>query len=599
MSNFPNSLAGGRYLLVKQLGEGGMATVFRAFDQRLQVWRAIKILSSELSEKPRLRQRFESEAQTMALLEHKHIVRIYDVGNDADFAYIVMEIVEGGSLVDWLERHGAMPPRLAVDVTIETCEGLSAAHAKGVVHRDIKPHNVMVTREGSCRVTDFGIAQVNTADQNMTRTGAVMGTWGYMAPEQRTNAKTVDPRADVYSTAAMLYTLLTNKMPMDLFASDRDDEMLAGVHEIIVPVLVKATEYKRENRYNTIIEFAEALRSVRASLPPNPPETPALAKDPGPPPAAPPRGEMVGTEPGGPIRRKSTSGTMVPSDELRAGATLVGDDGRVHAPTMAPSESDTMDGEGPRIKDRPLYDPANSGSSEANQAAGVGGYTKMAFVAGSGLAVALVLVGVGLVGVAGVMYAMKGNNSGVAVADTPDVPALTVPPVEPKAPPKVAPDPGVPTAPPLAPPVDPKAQTKVDPKLKVEPKPGTKPEIKTVVVPPDPVKVDPQITVVVPAPPQVPAAVEQCVKLTPPASASVGSELIVKSTLCVEDGTEVTLWYRPVGGTWQSKLMPKALGSHTTKLTIDPSFTSGLELYVEAGAWSKGSRGAPISVPVR
>ncbi|MBW2257207.1 MAG: protein kinase [Deltaproteobacteria bacterium] len=104
----PTSLADGRYLLVSGLGEGGMATVYRAYDQRLQVWRAIKILAPQYASKPKLRSRFEAEAQTMALLEHRNIVRVYDVGHDGPYAYIVMELVEGGSLVDWLERNGGM-----------------------------------------------------------------------------------------------------------------------------------------------------------------------------------------------------------------------------------------------------------------------------------------------------------------------------------------------------------------------------------------------------------------------------------------------------------------------------------------------------------
>ena len=189
----PRALANGRYLLVSQLGEGGMATVYRAFDQRLQVWRAIKILAPQYASKPKLRSRFETEAQTMALLEHPNIVRVYDVGHDGPYAYIVMELLEGGSLVDWLEAHGAMPPPMAIEVTLQLCAGIQSAHDKGVVHRDIKPHNVMITADGSCRVTDFGIARVSDRTHDgMTRTGAVMGTWGYMAPEQRTDAKHVD-----------------------------------------------------------------------------------------------------------------------------------------------------------------------------------------------------------------------------------------------------------------------------------------------------------------------------------------------------------------------------------------------------------------------
>ncbi len=274
----PTSLADGRYLLVKKLGEGGMATVYRAYDQRLQVWRAIKILAPEFAHKPKIAQRFEAEAQMMAILEHRNIVRVYDVGRDGDdIAYIVMELVEGGCLVDWLELNGPMPPRMAVEVMLEVCDGLQAAHDKGIVHRDMKPHNVLVTLDGVCRITDFGIARVGDSDHSQTKTGTVMGTWGYMAPEQRTDAKSVDARADVYGLGATLYSLLTDRMPMDLFAAERNQSILEGVHELLVPILIKATEYDREDRYGSVKELRAALAETLDRLPPIPEGTEPLA----------------------------------------------------------------------------------------------------------------------------------------------------------------------------------------------------------------------------------------------------------------------------------------------------------------------------------
>ena len=274
----PQSLAG-RYLLVDTLGEGGMATVYRAFDQRLQVWRAIKILSPEYARKAKLRTRFETEAQTMALLEHRYIVRVYDVGHDGPVAYIVMELVEGGSLVDWLEAHGPMPARMAVEVMMQVCAGVQAAHDKGVIHRDIKPHNVMVTSDGLCRVTDFGIARVGDAENDsMTKTGAVMGTWGYMAPEQRTDAKHVDERADVYALACTFYTLLTDKSPMDLFAADPSDPEMQGIDEQLTTLILHAAEYRRDDRVPSVRAFVDALREALASLPPLASDLPPLAR---------------------------------------------------------------------------------------------------------------------------------------------------------------------------------------------------------------------------------------------------------------------------------------------------------------------------------
>ncbi len=270
------SLARGRYLLVKKLGEGGMATVYRAFDQRLQVWRAVKVLLPEYSKKKKILARFESEAQTMALLEHPHVVRVYDVDREGEFAYLVMELVEGGCLVDWVETHGCMPPRMAVDCMIEVCQGIQYAHDRGVIHRDIKPHNVMIDRHGVCKVTDFGIARAGDSDQALTKTGAVMGTWGYMAPEQRSDAKHVDVRADVYALGATLFSLLTDRTPMDLFIADRDRSLLEGVHEVLVPLLLQSTAYDREQRHPTADALAAALLELRDALPEVPADTPPL-----------------------------------------------------------------------------------------------------------------------------------------------------------------------------------------------------------------------------------------------------------------------------------------------------------------------------------
>ena len=160
MSDAAPPLADGRYRLITVLGVGGMATVYKAFDGRLQVPRAIKILSPELGLRPSLRARFESEASMMALLEHPNIVRIYDVGADGDRAYIVMELVDGGSLLDRVKTGGKLPPNLALRVTIDMLDALGVAHKRGVVHRDIKPHNILLSSDGNLRITDFGIARM-------------------------------------------------------------------------------------------------------------------------------------------------------------------------------------------------------------------------------------------------------------------------------------------------------------------------------------------------------------------------------------------------------------------------------------------------------
>jgi serine/threonine protein kinase len=269
-----NSLLNGRFLLQQMLGEGGMAQVWRAYDQRLQVWRAVKLLLPEYAKRKKLRKRFETEAQAMALLEHPNIVRVYDVGSDGNDTWIIMELCDGGSVEAWLNRHGPMPPRLAVSVVLQIAAGVAMAHDNGVVHRDIKPQNALISAKGVCKVTDFGIAQLEQA--NMTRTGTVMGTLGFMAPEQRSDSKKVDTRSDIYSVGATLYNLLTGHIHMDLFAAERDPEILQHIPQALKPLVSKATAYSRDERFPNVDELSDALHHARESLPPDPPNTAPL-----------------------------------------------------------------------------------------------------------------------------------------------------------------------------------------------------------------------------------------------------------------------------------------------------------------------------------
>ncbi len=248
-----------------------MATVYRGFDVRLDVERAIKVLSPEMSARPSIRQRFEVEARTMAKLQHPNIVSVQDVGVEGDRVYMVMELVEGGSLMDRLDAGGPLSPVAACHAVEAILAALSVAHARGVVHRDIKPHNVLVTSAGVCKVTDFGIARVAEGDHPDTRTGTAMGTWAYMAPEQRSSAKHVDGRADLYAVAATFYVLLTLREPYDLYAVEQHDEIFDGLPAQIVGVLKRAIRFKPEDRYPTAPEMLEAVRQARYALEPGAP----------------------------------------------------------------------------------------------------------------------------------------------------------------------------------------------------------------------------------------------------------------------------------------------------------------------------------------
>jgi serine/threonine protein kinase len=270
------ALRGERFVLFGKIAEGGMAGIYRAWDTRLRGWRAVKVLLPEFSQRRRLRARFESEAKAMAAIDHPNVIRVFDVVTDAALPYMVMEIADGGSLADWIEEHGAMPPRMAVRAVEEIGRGLTAAHAVGVVHRDVKPQNVLLDRLGRCMVSDFGIARVEFLD-SMTRTGTSMGTIGYMAPEQRTDAKVVDARADVYALGALTYKLLTSVVLTDMFMIGLDRELIEPIPEPLRPALVKACHHDREARYPDVESFVADLRRAVPELPDDPPDTPSLA----------------------------------------------------------------------------------------------------------------------------------------------------------------------------------------------------------------------------------------------------------------------------------------------------------------------------------
>ncbi len=273
----PPVLPGGRYDITAKLGEGGMAVVYRAYDKVNNEWCAVKVLHMKYHKRPKIRARFTSEAEAMKRLRHRNVVQIFEVDTEGNRPFFAMELAEGGCVVDWLEQYGAMPPRMACDIAIQICKGLGAAHRHGVIHRDVKPHNILVNRRGVCKITDFGIAQVEDEERaSMTRTGSVMGTLGYIAPEQRANAKDVDERTDLYSIGATLFTMLTARTTMDLFFADQEPELLDGIPEALKPIVLTSTRYRREERYESVRHMAKALYHAKADLPEDAPDTPSL-----------------------------------------------------------------------------------------------------------------------------------------------------------------------------------------------------------------------------------------------------------------------------------------------------------------------------------
>lgn len=232
-----------------EIGRGGMGRVFAAHHPGLGRDVAVKLLSIDVAADPEFRARFEREAKTLARLDHSGIVRIHDYGTTTDGdAFLVMELVTGGTL----SARIPLPIERAIEVAMELCAALTHAHEAGVVHRDIKPDNVLLTAEGRVKLTDFGIARLIEAPSNVTRASRVLGTPAYMAPEARTGAKP-DPRMDVYSLGMMLHEMTTGHLPPG------DSALLPAS---LAAVIRRATAADPAQRTPSVRELAAGLSSV-------------------------------------------------------------------------------------------------------------------------------------------------------------------------------------------------------------------------------------------------------------------------------------------------------------------------------------------------
>ncbi|MEM9015452.1 MAG: serine/threonine-protein kinase, partial [Verrucomicrobiota bacterium] len=204
--------------LQQRLGAGGMGSVYRARQIRLERLVAIKVLNRDLEGDLEFEERFEREAKAMAMLNHPNIVHIHDFGIREGFRFLVMEFVDGCDLQQ-LIRKGGIDETLAFSIILQVCEALAFAHSKGIVHRDIKPGNILVDRDGNVKIGDFGLARVSSGpvDLSLTMTGVGMGTPAYMAPEQLDDAKAIDSRADIYALGVVIYEMLTGRVPAGNF----------------------------------------------------------------------------------------------------------------------------------------------------------------------------------------------------------------------------------------------------------------------------------------------------------------------------------------------------------------------------------------------
>lgn len=201
-----------RYEIVEVIGAGGMAVVYKAIDQRLNRFVAVKILRDELARDEEFRARFQIEAQAVAMLSHPNIVSVYDVSHTAGVEYIVMELIEGVTLMQYMQKKGALSWKEAAHFSTQIAKALEHAHSKGIVHRDIKPQNIMILRDGTIKVADFGIAALESAQEQ--RSDQTVGSVHYIAPEQA-RGETPDTRSDIYSLGVVMYEMLTGQMPYD------------------------------------------------------------------------------------------------------------------------------------------------------------------------------------------------------------------------------------------------------------------------------------------------------------------------------------------------------------------------------------------------
>ncbi|MEX0916329.1 MAG: serine/threonine-protein kinase, partial [Wenzhouxiangellaceae bacterium] len=217
----------GNYTVVAELGRGGMGVVYKAREESLQRFVAIKMLGNQLVDNESVALRFMREARAVADLNHPNLVQVFRVDRHEDQPYFVMEYVEGESLKHLIQRERKMQPLRALQILKEVAAGLAAAHAKGVIHRDIKPENIMLTRYGGVKVVDFGIARVDEPGTRLTTTGIGLGTPSYLSPEVCLS-QDVDQRSDIFSLGVVLFEMLTGDTP---FKSDSPFELMTKVVE--------------------------------------------------------------------------------------------------------------------------------------------------------------------------------------------------------------------------------------------------------------------------------------------------------------------------------------------------------------------------------
>ncbi len=272
MDNYIGRLLDNRYEILEVIGTGGMAVVYKALCHRLNRLVAIKILKDEFSRDQEFRRRFHAESQAVAMLSHPNIVSVYDVSRSGDVDYIVMELIEGITLKQYLEKKGRLNWRETLHFSMQIAKALEHAHSRGIIHRDIKPHNIMILKDGSIKVADFGIARIGSAQNTLTR--EALGSVHYISPEQAKGAH-VDNRSDLYSLGVVMYEMLTGRTPYDgetpvsvaiqhiNGGAPLPSEIAEGVPRGIEQITMHAMAVNPDERYASATEMLHDMEEFR------------------------------------------------------------------------------------------------------------------------------------------------------------------------------------------------------------------------------------------------------------------------------------------------------------------------------------------------
>lgn len=265
-------ILGGRYEILKRIGSGGMADVYMAKDQKLNRKVAVKVLKREYVDDEKFLKKFQREAQAIASLTHPNIVNVYDVGAENGVNYIVMELAGGITLKEYIKKKGCISPQETVDISIQIASAISHAHNHHIIHRDIKPQNILISEDGMIKVTDFGIAKAANSN-TVTSTATAIGSVHYISPEQA-KGRFCDEKSDIYSLGITIYEMVTGKVPFDhengvtiaLMHLQNDivppSEIKEGIPDSLEKIILKCVMKKPEERYQTAEELIEDLKLV-------------------------------------------------------------------------------------------------------------------------------------------------------------------------------------------------------------------------------------------------------------------------------------------------------------------------------------------------